>query len=209
MTVTTTPKIHVVLKRPRPVAALLSLAQAIDAAMSSATTTVPSPSPTMAQFTSDISALVTAENAAKMRTKGAVQTRDAKLAIVIADLKQLVAYVETVANENPSNAAAIANSAGMVIRKQPVKTKSDVNFRKTSPAGSVVVMARVASRQKQANDWEYSVDGGKTWTAAPTTMQAKTTITGLTSGATILVKHQAVTKTGATAWSDPVSSVVP
>jgi hypothetical protein len=205
---TTTPKIHVVLKRPRPVSALISLAQAIESAMSSAKVTFPSPTPTLAQFTSDIGDLVTAENAAKMRTKGAVQTRDAKLAVVIADLKLLVAYVETVANADPSNAAAIAISAGMVIRKPPVTSKSDLNFRKTAASGSVVVMARVGSRQKEAHEWEYSVDGGKTWLTLPTTTQAKTTITGLTTGSSVQVRHRAVSTTGITAWSDAASSMV-
>ncbi len=41
MSTTTTPKIHVVLKRPRPVSALISLAQAIEAAMTSAKVTFP------------------------------------------------------------------------------------------------------------------------------------------------------------------------
>ncbi len=205
---TTTPKIHVVLKRPRPVSALISLAQAIEAAMSSAKVTFPSPTPTIAQFTSDIGDLVTAESAAKMRTKGAVQTRDAKLGVVIADLKLLVAYVETVANADPTNAAAIAISAGMVIRKQPATSKSDLNFRKSTVSGSVVVMARVGSRSKEAHEWEYSIDGGKTWSALPTTTQAKTTITGLTTGSSVQVRHRAVNNTGVTAWSDPASSLV-
>ncbi len=160
------------------------------------------------QFTSDIGDLVTAENAAKMRTKGAVQTRDAKLGVVLADLKQLVAYVETVANADPSNAAAIAMSAGMVIKKQPVTTKNDLDFRKSAVSGSVVVMARVGSRQKEAHEWEYSVDGGKTWLTLPTTTQAKTTITGLTSGTSVQVRHRAVSNTGITAWSDAASSMV-
>ena len=80
-----TPKVHVVLKKPRPVTALISLAQAIEAAMASHTTTFPSPTPTLAQFTLDINALITAEAAAKARTKGAVQTRDAKLLAVDTD----------------------------------------------------------------------------------------------------------------------------
>ena len=203
-----TPKIHVALKRPRPVTALISLVQAIEAAMSSASATFPSPTPTMAQFTSDISTLVTAENAAKLRAKGAVQTRDAKLAIVLADLKQLVAYVESVANANPANAAAIINSAGMVVKKQSLRSKNDLNFRKVASAGTVVVMARVASRQKESHEWEYSTDSGKTWLPLPPTTQAKTTIIGLTSGTTIQVKHRALSKAGMGAWTDAASALV-
>jgi hypothetical protein len=206
MSSTKTPKIHVALKRPRTVSGLISLAQAIEAAMASAATTFPSPTPILAQFTSDISALVTAEAAAKTRAKGAVQTRDAKLAVVVADLKQLVAYVETVANANVATAAAVINSAGMVVRKQPLHAKNDVNFRKNAASGSVVVMARVGTRAKESHDWQYSTDGGKTWLPLPSTQQAKTTITGLSPGSTVQVKTRSLSKTGYSAWTDPASA---
>jgi hypothetical protein len=209
MSNTKTPKIHVALHKPTTITGLISMVQAIEAATASASTTFPSPTPSMAQFISDIDALVAAENAAKTRVKGAVQTRDAKLAIVTTDLKQLVAYVETVANANPATAAAVINSAGMVVRKQPLRSKNDINFRKTAvTSGSVVVMARVGSRQRQSHEWEYSTDGGKTWLPLPPTTQAKTTITGLTPGSTVQVKQRAVTSTGPGAWTDPASALV-
>ena len=65
-----TPKVQVVLRKPRPVTAIIALAQAIEAAMSAHTTTFPSPSVSMAQFTSDISALVVAQSATAARTIG-------------------------------------------------------------------------------------------------------------------------------------------
>ena len=137
-----------------------------------------------------------------------MQTRDAKLAIANADLKQLVAYVEGVANANPANAAAVINSAGMVVKKQPTRSKNNINFRKTAASGSVVVMARVGSRQKQSHEWEYSIDGGKTWLPLPPTTQAKTTITGLTPGLTVQVKQRAITGTGPGTWTDPATALV-
>ena len=208
MSNTKTPKIHVALKKPKTVTGVISMVQAVEAAMASASTTFPSPTPSMAQFTSDINALVNAENTAKTRVKGAVQIRDAKLAIVTTDLKQLVAYVETVANANPATAAAVINSAGMVVKKQPLHAKNDVNFRKNTASGSVVVMARVGSRLKQSHEWEYSTDGGKTWLPLPPTTQAKITITGLTPGSTVQVKHRAITKAGPSLWTDAASSLV-
>ncbi len=205
---TQTPKIHVVLKRPRPVPLLISLAQAIEAAVASAATTFPSPTPPLAQLVSDINALIAAQNAAKTRAKGAVQTRDAKLEIVITDLNTLRVYVEGTANADPANAVAIANSAGMEVRKQPVRTINAVNVKQAKASGSVNVTARVGTRQKQSHEWEYSADGGKTWVSCPPTTQAKTTITGIVPGSTILVKHRAVTGTGPTSWTDAVSMLV-
>ena len=61
----------------------------------------PSPSPTLAVVTTDNNALSTAENLASSKLKGTVADRNAKRAIVAGDLKQLVAYVEGVADANP------------------------------------------------------------------------------------------------------------
>jgi hypothetical protein len=209
MATTAIPKIHVVLKRPRPVIAVIALAQAIEAAMSSHTTTFPSPLVSMVQFATDIAGLVTAQTLAATRTKGAVQVRDAKLAVVVSDLKQLRAYVEGIADANPANASAIAMSSAMEIRKRrTTPAKNDVNAKTTTVSGTIVITARVGTKQKQSHEWQYSTDGGKTWTTAVPTIRAKTTITGLTPGVTVLVRHRAVTRTGLTNWTDPASVIV-
>lgn len=195
-------RIMVVLHKPRTVLAIISLAQAIEAAISAHTTTFPSPTPGMAQFKSDLDALAVAQNAASARTKGAVQTRDAALAVVDTDLNSLRGYVETVANADPANAAAIATGGGMEVRKaRAPSNKNDVNVKAGKVSGSLVVTARVGTKQKQSHEWQYSVDGGKTWTTLPPTTQAKTTITGLNPGVSVIVQHRAVTGTGPTNWS--------
>jgi len=71
----------------------------------------------MVQFSSDIAGANAAESTAKTRTKGAAAARNAKLAIVLEDMSQLRGYVQVVANQAPTNAAAIAASAGMLLRK--------------------------------------------------------------------------------------------
>jgi hypothetical protein len=202
---TNQPKVHVVLKMPRAVPGIISMAQAIEAAMSANAATFPSPTPTMVQFASDISALVTAEAAARTRTKGAAQTRNAKLAVVVTDLNQERAYVETVANATPANAAAIAVSAGMVLRKPSVRSKNAINVKPAPASGSVDVTAKVGNLKRSSHEWEYSSDGGKTWVTVPPTTQAKTTVTGLTPATTVLFRTRAITPTGPTAWTDPVS----
>jgi hypothetical protein len=199
------PKVHVVLKMPRPVPGIISMAQAIEAAMSANATTFPTPVPSMVQFTSDINALVAAQTAAHTRAKGAVQTRNAKLAVVVADINQERAYVEAVANATPANAAAIAVSAGLELRKQSVRSKNAINVKQASSSGSVEVAAKVGNLKRSSHEWEYSPDGGKTWVTVPPTTQAKTTITGLTPATTVLFRTRAITPTGPTAWTDPVS----
>jgi len=56
--------------------------------------------------------------------------------------------------------------------------------------------------------WQYSTDGGKTWVDASETLQAKTTVTGLSAGTTIQFRYRSVLKGGASDWSAPLSMVV-
>jgi hypothetical protein len=205
---TTTPKIDVVLHKPRAVTGIISLAQAIEAAMSANATTFPSPSPALVLYQSDITALVAAQTLARTRAKGAVQTRNAKLAVVVADTNQLRAYVEAVAEANPATAAAIANSAGMDVRKPSVRTKNDVNVKQGPASGAVIVTAKVGTLKRSSHEWEYSTDGGKTWVAVTATVQAKTTITGLTPATSVLFRTRAITPTGPTLWTDPATLLV-
>ncbi len=49
---------------------------------------------------------------------------------------------------------------------------------------------------------------GKTWVIAPGTLQAKTTVTGLTPGATVQFRSRALTKSGEGDWSQTVQLIV-
>ena len=65
----------------------------------------------------------------------------------------------------------------------------------------------VASNFREGG-YAYSTDGGKTWVAAPPSLQAKTTVTGLPAGTSVQFRYRAVTKTGAEDWSTPVTLLV-
>src|SRR5277367_5151289 len=71
---------------------VITYAQSVATAMAANTTFFASPTPTLATFQADIAALVTAETAVLARTKGAVEIRNAKLAIVKGDLENLKTY---------------------------------------------------------------------------------------------------------------------
>lgn len=202
----TTYKAHVVLALPKPVPLLISLARAIEAAVSAATKTFASPTPTMAQLGANIASLEAAQSAAHLRTKGAVATRDARVAVLKTDLQMLRSYVQTVADADPTTAATVVHAAGMTLRKASSYTKPPLAAKATS-SGVIVVSAKLASA-RQANHWQLSTDGGTTWIDLPETLQTKTTVTGLPPGQTVLVRHVAVTKDGAGTWSDPVSVLV-
>src|SRR5580692_6090595 len=95
-----------VLKLSNKVKTLITYAQSVATSMAASATSFPTPTPTLAVFQADVAALAAAETAVLARTKGAVETRDAKLAIVKGDLENLKTYVQAVTDTaTPANAA--------------------------------------------------------------------------------------------------------
>jgi hypothetical protein len=197
---------QVVLRRPRTAIGTLLLAKAIHDALAANAGMFPSPVPALPKLSTDISSLDAAQTATQTRTKGTVQDRDAKLAIVISDLGHLRGYVQQVVDADPTNAATIAHDAGMSLRKQTAVTKNDISAKPNAKtSGSIDVVAKLATKHA-SHEWQYSTDG-KTWTNASPTLQARTTIPGFTPGTTVYVRHRAVTKTGPDPWSQTVALI--
>ena len=57
-------------------------------------------------------------------------------------------------------------------------------------------------------DWEWSGDGGKTWTQVLSTLRCKTTIVGLPVATSCMFRHRAVTKAGTGDWNPVVTLLV-
>jgi hypothetical protein len=194
------------LKLPRKVPALITYAQGIVKAMTG-NPSFPSPNPALAAVNDAVNELQAAETAALARTKGAVATRNEKRTVLIRLLEQLKAYVQTVADANADSGASIVQGAGMGMRKTTVRGAHVFGAKAGPVSGSAKVVAATAAR-RASYEWEYSVDGGKTWVTAPTTLQAKTMVTGLTPGATVQFRYRPVTKSGEGDWSQPTSLIV-
>jgi len=196
----------VVLKLSPRVKNVIAFAQNVASAISG-NPHFPSPTPTLATFQADVAALNMAETAVLSRTKGAVEARNAKLAIVRTDLENLKTYVQSVAAvASPSDADAMIESAGMTIRKVTLHDKPAVAAKQGSVTGTVNLAAKAAAK-KAAYTWQYSTDQ-KTWTTVPQTMQSKTGISGLVGGTTYYFRFQSVTKAGVGDWSQTVALMV-
>ena len=115
--------------------------------------------------------------------------------------------MQTVADGNAETAATLITSAGMVVRKTPVHKPRVFTAEPGDISGSARLVA-VSAGSRACYDWESSLDGGKTWVAAPSSLQAKTTIVGFTPGVTVMFRFRAVTKTGEGNWSQPVSLII-
>jgi hypothetical protein len=205
-TASTAHRISAALKLPTSVPALISVVKAIIAAMTG-NASFPAPEPTLASITSALNDLETAEAAALARTKGAATARNQKRTALVALLELLKAYVQKQADVNLATAATVIQSAAMVVRKVPVRTKRVFTAKQGTVSGSVTLITASAAR-RASYEWQYSSDGGKTWLLMPASLQAKTSITGLQSGSTYSFRYCAVVKAGAEDWSQPISFLV-
>jgi hypothetical protein len=191
---------------PKQVPVLISFAQAIVTAMTG-NKFFPTPAPPLAEITQAIADLETAQTAAQARTHGAVVTRNQKRIALVAKLEQLKSFVQNVADANREEASGIIQSAALAVRKVPVRAKR--TFTATMGAVSGTVVLRTPSAGSRATyAWEMSADGGATWQPMPSTVQTKTTVTGLHVASTYSFRYRTVTKGGLGDWSQPVAIFV-
>jgi hypothetical protein len=206
MTTSTTTKTHralASLKLPKPNPALITYAQGIVKGMTG-NAYFPAPSPTLAALTAAIADLQSAETLALTRAKGAATARNEKRAALVSLLQQERSYVQGIADGSPENGASIIQSAGLAVKKVPTHGPRVFAAKPGTVSGAVKLVAPAAAH-RSSYEWEYSTDGGKTWVTMPPTLQAKTSITGLTPGSSVQFRYRAVTKTGAGDWSQPIT----
>jgi hypothetical protein len=199
--------VHVVMKLPRRIADYIVAAQKIHDQMEANAPTLPTPNPSLVLLQPQIDAVNTKEALVKARASGAVADRDAALKVLAVSLNTERAYVEGVCNANPTNALTIAQDAGMTLRTVPTREKPPLAAKAAKVSGSVVLAAK-ATKGAKANNWQYSLDGGKTWVDLPQTTKATTTVPNLQPGMTVEFRQRVLTKTGVSDWGQPISHIV-
>jgi hypothetical protein len=198
-------RIIAVLKPPVNVTALVIQAKAIVVAMTG-NKSFPSPTPSLSSIEAQATALSNAETVAMSRVRGAADARNVQRAALFNALHTLKAYVQSVADADLANALAIIESAGFSVKQRT--TRSKLEFQVTQGAGSGVADVAVKAVSKRAAYyWQCSADG-KTWTSLPATLQAHTTVTGLTPGTKYFFRYATLTKTGESNWSQVVSLII-
>jgi hypothetical protein len=158
-----------------------------------------------------VSAIITkldaAETATKTRTHGTVQARNEARVQAVHALHALKGYVQQVADANPDQAESIIASAAMGSKRKPARSKAPLAVKPGTSSGSVRVAAKAAAH-RASYEWQWSGDGGKTWTPVPSTLQSKTTIAGLPTATNCQFRYRALTRTGAGDWSQTVTVLV-
>jgi hypothetical protein len=202
----TTHRVLVSLSLPKTVPALVTYAERIVQSMTN-NPSFPNPTPPLAAVTQATTDLQSAEALALARTKGAAQARNDKRTTLVKLLQQLKAYIQTIADGDSETAATVVTSAGVAVKKTPVRKPRVFAAEQGVVSGSVkLVTASAGARASYL--WQYSIDGGKTWVDAPATMQAKTTVAALPVGTTVMFRYRPVTKAGQGDWQAPVSLLV-
>jgi hypothetical protein len=166
----------------------------------------PSPNPTIATVIATTQKLYAAETAAADRQVGATGDRDVVLAQLLAQLHQLKAYVQQVADADSENARSIIESAGMKVKKPTSYSKLPFVVKHGAVSGVVEASVKAIGR-RAAYWWQWSLDQ-QTWTDGGQTLQSKTTFTNLQPGKTYYFRYATLTKDGKGDWSVPVSLIV-
>lgn len=206
MTTATVRRVLIALSLPVHVTDLSKLGHSFVAAMTN-NAYFPSPVPPLPTLDAQLKALDAAETATKLRTTGTVPARNGARTAVVSSLHTLKAYVQTIADADPEKAAEIIASAGMVVKKSAKRAAPSFEARQGTVSGSVRLSTKAAAA-RASYDWEWSADGGKTWTPVPSTLKAKTIVTGIPVGTNAQFRFRAITKTGETDWSQIVTLLV-
>ena len=202
----TTSRVTISLNFPRKEADFLLFATNVGTKMTN-NPAFPNPTPSLASLNAAIADLHTAQVTATSRAKGAATVRDEKRTVVVGLLQQARGYVQGVADATPENAASIIESAGFAVRKAPTRGPRAFEARQGAVSGTAKLVA-VSAGKRASYEWQYSTDGGKTWIVAPVTLQAKTSVTGLAVGSTVVFRYRAVLKGGEGDWSQTVALLV-
>jgi len=202
----TTHRYIAVSKIPTTAGGLTAYAHALIAGLTG-NALVPNPNPSVTTLSDLLAKCETAETATKSRTAGTVGARNAARTALVTALRAVRAFVQQTADASPDNGEAIITSTSLTVRKTAARSKAPFTIVQGPISGSAHLSVKSAG-PRAAYDWEWSGDGGKTWTQAPSTTAAKTSITGLPAGTTVQFRFRSVTPKGQTDWCPPVSFLV-
>jgi hypothetical protein len=165
------------------------------------------PQPSIETIEAAIAALDEAETATLTRAVGTVAVRDEKRRDLVALLQQLASYVQGIADKNPKHAATIIEGSGLSMKKAPtLKERVFVAMDGKNAGTAKLVAPRLA--KYDTYEWQYSHDGGETYSDLAPTQKAETLVKDLEPGTTVYFRYRRVTQNGPSDWSHPVSLLV-
>ncbi len=167
----------------------------------------PLPNAAITNFNDSLGKFNVAETAAQTRAKGTVAARNAAKVVWVSALHVIKAMVQQKADADPENAEAIITGVGFAVKKVTIRQKQVFAATYGATSGTAHVSARAVAR-RASYEWQYSVDGGKTWVDAPNTLKARTVIAGLPVAVVVEFRYRATTTAGMGDWSAPTSLLI-
>ena len=192
---------------------LIVRAYAVQASVAAAPALIPSVNPTPAVFLVQIQTLEAAQQRTNARVPGASADRNAAADVVISSLGEIRTYVQGLCDASPEKAAQIVAAASMKVIVSTPAYKPILAALLGVPSGSVLLRANKHALVGKTSamctfNWEYSLDGQKTWIAVPGTPIPATTIAGLAPLTTVSFRVSVTTKKATGAYCQPVSIIV-
>lgn len=199
-------RVLAVLNLPEHVADQIKQGEAVQSALNN-NPNFPLPDPIIAAFITALGKYSAAETTAQTRAKGTIAARNAAKVVYVGAAHALKARIQQVADANPDQAEAIITSTTLAVKKSPNRQRQGFVAKYGDTSGTVRVTAPAAGA-RACYEWQYSVDGGKTWVQTANTMQARTVISGLPVATVVEFRYRVTTKTGQGDWSLPTSILV-
>jgi hypothetical protein len=168
----------------------------------------PSPFPSIATFTQHIDELEEADTEASTGTRGKTKQRDVKYNQVRIDVHALQNYIQVLADnaETYDDALVFISKSGFGIKQYGVRILADFEVRNTDISGKVKLIAKRRGKYS-SNEWQMS-DDQTNWVNLPSTMTAKTYVSGLKTGLTKYFRHRSLDANGESNWSQIVSIMI-
>ena len=192
---------------------LITRAKAVQAAIAADPGLFASVDPTPAAFLVQIQTLEAAQQRTTAKVPGASADRNAAADVVISSLGEIRTYVQGLCDASPEKAAQIVAAASMRVIVSTPAQKPVIAAQLGVPSGSVLLRANKHALVGKTSamctfNWEYSLDGQKTWIAVLGTPVPETTIAGLAPLATVSFRVNVTTKKVTGAFCQPVSIMV-
>jgi len=136
-------KIIAVLTFPKPVGELCALAHFVVDRMTG-NPYFPSPTPALSRVAARIAAVAAADAKVLTRAKGTRAARDSLVVALKSDLRGLEAYVQSVADDQGTEALVIVASAGMDAKRPSIRTKPPLRVEHGPVSGTAEVIVKSA-----------------------------------------------------------------
>jgi hypothetical protein len=196
---------------------VLVRSQAMSAGFAAHSADYPALSPSLAAFQILLANLVAAQQLVPARTVGAAKARNVQLDLLWSAMKSECAYVQTLVDINQPRGLSLIQNAGLVVVTRTLYAKPLLALALGTQPGTVNCAANISllvgtgttkPNQKHCLNWQYTLDGSKTFVSAGSTPGSKTVLTGLPSLTLVGVRVCLNTMQGIGAWSQVVTILV-